>query len=66
MVTIRLTGAGWGGCIVALVPKPKVDSFIKAIKESYYHQGLGMTSSTNLDSIIFPTQPGAGAAIYMC
>lgn len=32
----RLTGAGWGGCAVALVPESKSEAFMKAIEESFY------------------------------
>jgi galactokinase len=32
----RLTGAGWGGCTVYLVPSDKVDKGIAAWKAHYY------------------------------
>jgi hypothetical protein len=31
-----LTGAGWGGCAVALVPESKAEAFMKAIEESFF------------------------------
>ena len=30
-----MTGAGFGGCAIALVEKDKVDGFIKEVKEGY-------------------------------
>ena len=32
----RMTGAGFGGCVVAMVPKEKVEDFTGSIKESYH------------------------------
>ena len=55
----RLTGAGWGGCMVALVAEESAESFIEAVKSSGFYQEQQAVDS----SVIFATQPGAGAAI---
>jgi galactokinase len=60
-----MTGAGWGGCIVALVPLSKVDAFIAGIKEDYY-QNLEAAKGKDLNGFIFKTGPGAGAYIIDC
>lgn len=55
----RLTGAGWGGCTVSLVPEEKVDEFIQKVKEGYtpYHNLEGEA----LHEVIFATKPSSGA-----
>lgn len=55
----RLTGAGWGGCMVALVAEETADRFVEAVKGSGFYEGQQAVDS----SVIFATQPGAGAAI---
>lgn len=57
----RLTGAGWGGCIVALVPEAQ--KFIDAIKEEYFFSN-DKAGADDHDSHIFPSAPCAGAKIY--
>lgn len=57
----RLTGAGWGGCIVALLFPENVDGYISLLKTEYYRElGVG----ENVESYIFVTAPNAGACIY--
>ncbi|RLN66577.1 hypothetical protein BBJ29_004545 [Phytophthora kernoviae] len=58
----RLTGAGWGGCIVALVWKTKVSSFMEAIRYSYYEE-RGITPADTLYAM-FESSPADGADIF--
>lgn len=57
----RLTGAGWGGCIVALVSPESVDEYISLLKTEYYRDlGIG----EGVESYVFVTVPNAGACVY--
>ena len=55
----RLTGAGWGGCAVSLVPSNVLSEFLDAVTKRYY-SGMDVV----LKDAIFATQPGGGAAVY--
>ncbi|KAM3609038.1 uncharacterized protein V6R79_008973 [Siganus canaliculatus] len=59
----RLTGAGWGGCAVSMVPGEKVDSFLKAVRESYYLPDPRRAAMEKQS--LFVSKPGAGAAILL-
>lgn len=59
----RLTGAGWGGCIVTLVPEPRLEDFITGLKDDYFDQ-LEAARGRLQEEYIFPTAPGSGAALY--
>ncbi|KAG9284074.1 hypothetical protein G9A89_022848 [Geosiphon pyriformis] len=59
----RLTGAGWGGCTVSLVPLPSVPNFIQKVREKYYSPHFPNLSELELQDVIFATTPGSGAAI---
>ncbi|NJN84928.1 MAG: hypothetical protein HC802_23330 [Caldilineaceae bacterium] len=50
----RLTGAGWGGCIIALVHADASDEFQTHVAQSY-------ARTTGLTCSIFPCRAGAGA-----
>ncbi|KZV94715.1 Galactokinase [Exidia glandulosa HHB12029] len=58
----RLTGAGWGGCTVSLVPADQVEHFIKTLAEEYapYRE---LTPEALADAV-FATKPGSGACVY--
>ena len=60
----RLTGAGWGGATVSLVPEPKVSEFIKAIREGYYAKKFPNLTEEELADVCFATKPEAGAGVY--
>ena len=51
----RLTGAGWGGCVVSLVLEEMVDSFLRGVTEQFFGGDAGID--------LFVTKPGPGAAI---
>jgi len=61
----RLTGAGWGGCAVSLVPSGCVEDFLIKMRQGYYTIMESLTSSKVTESL-FATQPGPGAAVYLC
>ncbi|KAF7837695.1 galactokinase [Senna tora] len=62
----RLTGAGWGGCAVALVKESIVPQFILNLKESYYQSRIdkGTISKSELGLYVFASKPSSGAAIF--
>lgn len=60
----RLTGAGWGGCTVALTTKETADKYITALKEEFYAENP-KAQGKDLDNVVFATQPGPGATIYV-
>lgn len=59
----RLTGAGWGGCAVSMVPDEKVDSFLQAVRESYYCPDPRRAALEKQS--LFVSKPGGGAAIFL-
>ncbi|KAJ1686031.1 hypothetical protein LUZ63_017421 [Rhynchospora breviuscula] len=61
----RLTGAGWGGCAVALVKESIVPQFILNLKESFYQARIekGVISKGDLGLYVFASKPSSGAAI---
>ncbi|CAL4945264.1 unnamed protein product [Urochloa decumbens] len=62
----RLTGAGWGGCAVALVKEPIVPQFILNLKEMYYKSRIdrGVIKQSDLGLYVFASKPSSGAAIF--
>eukprot|EP00249_Psilotum_nudum_P010289 c22453_g1_i1 orf=282-1847(-) len=61
----RLTGAGWGGCVVALVRENAVPSFILSLKEAFYQLRIekGLINRNDLGLYVFASKPSGGAAI---
>ncbi|VVC25844.1 Hypothetical protein CINCED_3A016918 [Cinara cedri] len=55
----KLTGGGWGGCVVAMVPSASADEFVEFVKDQFY-------SKRNFDEkCIFATNPSEGACAYL-
>ncbi len=56
----RLTGAGFGGCIVALADRGTVDAVLEALVEQYFEpRGMG----DRIDDRLFVAVPSAGASV---
>lgn len=59
----RLTGAGWGGCVVALCPKDSVEKYIEMLVDKFYVQHCNVDKSI-AHAYVFATTPNHGAVIY--
>ncbi|GJP63152.1 hypothetical protein CLOP_g20226 [Closterium sp. NIES-67] len=61
----RLTGAGWGGCVVALLLAQQADSFVEQLKADYYAPKISADTITaaDLPTCVFASHPAAGAAL---
>lgn len=62
-------GAGWGGCVVALVATPSVAAFMQQVDQEYYQP---LASSGRLQSQpllkqqpMFVTVPAGGASVAL-
>jgi len=64
----RLTGAGWGGATVHLVPATKVDSVREALQNNYYRDmwvdGKPLTPEDIANAVIV-SRPGSGSALFL-
>ena len=59
----RLTGAGWGGCTVHLIPQNKVDQVVDALKKQYYFKQFPDISEEKLKEAIVISKPGQGSSV---
>jgi galactokinase len=59
----RLTGAGMGGCIVALCALDQVDSVLEALRSGYFVKQPGDEAPEDLDQRLFVAIPSAGASV---
>jgi galactokinase len=60
----RLTGAGWGGCSVHLVPKDKVEAVKKAWEDKYYRKRLPDITEAKLAQAVVVSTPGSGSMLF--
>ncbi|KAF3767042.1 Galactokinase [Cryphonectria parasitica EP155] len=59
----RLTGAGWGGCSVHLVPADKVAA-VRAAWDREYYAGKDLTDEQK-EAAVVESRPGSGSAVYL-
>ncbi|KAK5996667.1 Galactokinase [Cladobotryum mycophilum] len=58
----RLTGAGWGGCSVHLVPVDKVAAVKEALERDYYSK-MNLTDEQKAQAVVV-SRPARGSAVY--
>ncbi|EZF11106.1 galactokinase [Trichophyton rubrum D6] len=59
----RLTGAGWGGCTVHMVPLEKVENVTKALKEEYYLKRWPDLDKEKLNQAMVISKPSNGSIL---
>ncbi|KIW14593.1 galactokinase [Exophiala spinifera] len=59
----RLTGAGWGGGTVHIVPQDKVSAVINALRTEYYLKKVPGLSQEKLRTAISIFKPGQGSSL---
>ena len=57
----RVTGAGWGGCSVHLVPKDRVEAVRAAWEEKYYRKREPDITKEKLAEAVVVSEPGHGS-----
>ena len=57
----RLTGAGFGGCIVALTGPNRLRRVMEALREGYYE---GRSLQSPLHEVLFVAEPSDGATVF--
>lgn len=61
----RLTGAGWGGCTVHLVPQHKVAAVTEALKQEYYYKRFPDITKEMLEEAIVISKPSQGSSLIV-
>lgn len=61
----RLTGAGWGGCTVHMLPQTKVEAVTKALKDEYYLKRFPDISEEKLANAMVISKPSNGSFMYV-
>ena len=59
----RLTGAGWGGSTVSLIPENRKEKFIEELRNSEFYKNV--QDSPSAKTYAFGCKPTFGASIYI-
>jgi N-acetylgalactosamine kinase len=61
----RLTGAGWGGCVVALLLEADAPTFMRQLRTRYFAKliAAGRIGAEQLAEVLFESKPSSGAAV---
>jgi galactokinase len=58
-----MTGAGWGGCAVSLVPGEKLESFFTNVRDEFYARSADLEEK--FPSAVFSTAPSQGICVIL-
>jgi galactokinase len=61
----RLTGAGWGGSTVHMLPQSKVANVTKALRDEYYLKRFPEISKEKLAEAMVISKPSNGSFLYV-
>lgn len=61
----RLTGAGWGGSTVHMIPQAKVEAVTEALKKEYYAKRFPDLSEEKLRDAMVISKPSNGTFVYV-
>jgi len=62
----RMTGAGWGGCVISLVKTVQVKDFCDYIHKHYYQKlPVQVTGKRSKSDYLFVTRPSQGSEVYL-
>jgi galactokinase len=61
----RLTGAGWGGCTVHMLPQGKVEAVTTALRNEYYLKKFPDISEEKLKQAMVISKPSNGSFVYV-
>lgn len=59
----RVTGAGWGGCVIHITTEDKIEKLYTALSEEYYKKRFPGISENELKDALIITQPSSGALL---
>jgi galactokinase len=59
----RLTGAGWGGCTVHLLPQTKIAQVTQSLGEEYYWKRFPEMTDEKLKQALVISTPSSGSAV---
>lgn len=61
----KMTGAGWGGCVISLVRNEDVTTFVQGVRKAYHERKFPdkAKEGTWLSDVVFATGAGVGGGI---
>lgn len=61
----RVTGAGWGGCTVHIIPQDRIEAVTNALKEEYYSKRFPDISEERLREAMVVSKPSNGSFVFV-